>query len=542
MGPPLRSGRTLVIALLASGLAVGLVGRRVQAGPVRSFETHLLKAPGRVLDIAHADVDGDGKEDLIVTHLDGDGTTRDARGAPFRYVSVWLQKEKGSPWNSLPDVTRPVPDEAVAFAAGDFDPAPGAEIAFLGADGVTLLRRGPSGALLGDMAIVTTGQSFFDYPAAGVLPRWDLACDLGSKRLDLLVPVRDGYQVLRNEAGKGLVVRGRVKVPSTERFGPAFETKFLNRFLTYVANLPRLVPIDVDACGRMDLVAYRKKGLARFLQRPDGTFPETPDDEKPLGVVQEAEKVAKKKEGPGGAKSGGEAFSNVRVSLVDLNHDRYADLVATKTVGEIGVFETLRTQILICMGSKSGWNEASPDRILNEKGVATDPEFLDLDGDGLLDLVVSSIRMDHFTNLKRAITKSITITYSVYLQKKDGFPEEPDYTSDVDVDIDALETRNGADHASFAPDLNGDGFHDMLVRSARDKLRVLWGGVEKGWFSGKKIAWKDDDTAVELAIPANADVEIADLYHDRKGEALILTNPAADDPERAAVRIIEARR
>lgn len=538
----LRPGRRGIVVGAVAIACASLVAGIAHARPRVAFATHVLQVKGRVLDIAHADVDGDGKEDLIVAHLDGDGATRDARGVPFRYVSVWLQKAKGAPWNALPDFTRPVPDDAVTFAAGDFDPAPGAELVFLGANGVSLLRKGADGALLGTLAPVSTGQSFFDYPAAGTLPRWDLATDLGAGRLDLLVPLRDGYQVLRNDPKAGLVPRGSLKIPSSERFGPQFETKFLNRFLTYMASIPRLVPIDVDACGRKDLVAYRKKGLARFLQKADGSFPEAPDDEKPLGVIEEAEKHGKKKkEKDESGKPAGEAFANVRVALFDLNKDGYADLVATKTVGEIGVFETLRTQILISLGGKSGWNEARPDKILNEKGVATDPEFYDLDGDGLPDLVVSSIRMDHFTNLKRAITKSITITYSIYLQTKEGFPEEPDYTSDVEVDVDALETRNGAEHVLFDADLDGDKFHDMIVRAARDRLHVLWGGREEGWFSGKKLVWKDDD-AVDLTVPPNADVEVVDLYRDGKGDALVLTNPAADDPQRATVRILEVTR
>ena len=157
-------------------------------------------------------------------------------------------------------------------------------------------------------------------------------------------------------------------------------------------------------------------------------------------------------------------------------------------------------------------------------------------------MVVSSFRMDYFTNVKRAITNSITITYSIYLQTGDGFfPEEPDFTRDVVVDLEAVERRNGAEIATFEADVNGDHFRDMVLRSERGKLRIVPGAIESGFFSGKSITFKDDD-AVEVDVPPNADIDVQDLYKDGKGDCLILSNPALDDPERSSLRILEARR
>jgi hypothetical protein len=535
--------RARVSVVFAVALGVGVfVSARAHARPELALDVHVLKAPGRVLDVAYGDMDGDGREDLVVAHLKGD--ERDENGAPRRYVSVFKQGTGKDRWSPLPAVTRPVPADAIAFAVGDFDAKKGDDVVFVGARWITLLSKGKDGSLLGEVAQVASIDGFYEYPANAVLPRWDLAVDLGSGRKDLLAPIKSGYVVFKNDPRKGLVRGSVIQVPSRERFGPPFETKFLNRFLTYFSSMPKLCAIDLDGDKRKDLVVYRDRGLARFLQKPDGTFGEKPDDEKPLQVVAEAGKRGKGKRGGGGADGGGkdsEQFANVRLSLVDLDQDGFADLVATKTIGEIGVFETLRTQIMIWRGSKAGWNEAAPDRVIGQKGVATDPEFLDVDGDGKLDLVLSSLRMDYFTNVKRAITSSITITYSIYLQKDGFFGDEPDFTRDVSLDLDAIERRNGADNVSFEADLDGDKVHDMIVRSERGKLKVVPGAWDSGFFSGKTLVFKDDD-AVTVDVPPNADLEVHDFYKDGKGDALVLTCPGPEDPEKETVRIIEARR
>src|SRR5579872_2252974 len=204
---------------------------RAQAKGAFALRTHTLKAPGRVLDVAFGDVDGDGKTDLIVAHLMGDG--HDESGAPLRYISVFRQGEGGALWQAAPTVTRNVPEDAIAFAVGDFDDKPGADIVFVGTRFLTLMGKGKDGTILGQVAPISSIDGFFEYPGNAALSRWELAPNLGSGRPDLIAPVKDGYLVFKNDPKKGLVRGSLVRVPSTERFGPPFETKFLNRFLTY---------------------------------------------------------------------------------------------------------------------------------------------------------------------------------------------------------------------------------------------------------------------------------------------------------------------
>lgn len=530
----------LALAALAA-LALGGWPRPARArDPLRAL-VHTLELPGRVLDVDAADMDGDGKKDLVVSHLRGEPIERDPRGCPRRFVSVFLEKVSGPRFAAAPDVTREVPADAVAFAAGDFDPAAGGEVVILGTLGLSVLKRGAAG-LLSDVATVSTERSFFEHPSIEALPHWDLAPALHAEaRKDLLVPVRDGYLLFANDPARGVVRASKLSVPQNDRYGPALETKLLNRFLTFISSMPRLVAIDLDADRRKDLAVYRGKGLARFLQRPDGTFGEKPDDEKPLRVVEERKKDKKDgaRESLGGERGGGGGFQNVRLAVADLDHDGYADLVVTKTLGEVGVFETLRTQFLVFRGGPNGWNEDKPDKILNQKGVSMDPVLVDWNGDGDKDLIVSSLRMDYFTNVRRAVTSSITITYSIYLYRggEEVFPDEPDFTRDVEVGISAIERRGGAEAAIFEADLNGDRFKDMVQKVDRGKLRIVPGGVEESFFSGKRLAFKEDE-AVDVLVPAHGDLEVMDVAGGGR-DALVLTYRAADDPESRRVRVVE---
>jgi hypothetical protein len=493
-----------------------------------------------VLDVEVVDVTGDGRKDVVVAHLVGEGTP-----AVGRRVSIFTQRAGPEPFSAQASFMRDVPAHAVAFAAADLDPRPGCELAFLGTQGVSVLRSGakdppPWGAPLSDLAVVSTQASFFENATVLGLPRWDLCVDLDRDgRLELIVPTREGYLVLKNDREKGLVPAAHLSLPTKDRYGPSLETKFLNRFLTFTSTLPRIVAADLDGDGRLDLVAHGQKGLARFLQRPGLGFGPEPDSERRLKVEGANDDAEPRGELP--TRPRRSAFANVRLQVADLDQDGFSDLVATRTQGEVGVFETLRTQFLVYKGGPEGWNtgrDERPSKVLNQRGVSMDPLLIDWNGDGDKDLIVSALRVDHLTNLGRAITKSMTITYAIYLYRggKEVYPSEPDFTRDVVVDLSALERRGGAAYATFDADVNGDRLKDMVVRVARDKIQVVPGGIETGFFAGKRLVF-DERASLTMNVPPNACVLARDVFGKGR-DALLLMNPAPDDPERTRVRIV----
>jgi hypothetical protein len=511
----------LLVGLVLTAWA-GAAALNAQERPL-PLRVWTFRLPGTQLGLDVADLDGEGTKDLAIAHMAG----------PYgleRAVSVWLHAKKGAArFAPTAAYTIPVPEDACAYLAADLDPAPGGELAFLCPSRVVIVRRS------GEAFDLAQGPGFYDYPEDGGLPVWDLAPDLdGDGRPELLVPTKDGYDLYGRAAGQGpLVLRSRLAVPSETRFGPAFESALLNRFLTATSRLRRLVIADMDGDGRKDLVAYRDKGLARFLQRADGTFPVRPDREEPLQVVQQDQKPGQE------AKEGSEAFANVRLDLEDVDGDGRADLVATKTLGEIGMFETLRTQQLVFRGTAAGFDESKPDVLLNIKGVSADPVFVDWNGDGKRDLVVSSYRMDLFTNVKRAIVDALSINYMIYLCRGQGeegwFGDEPDVSLDVDVELKALEKRGGAQPVDLTADLNGDGTRDMVRRSPEGALLLQLGGQVEGMFGGKRPGFREG--TIQVGVPRTEPPRPLDLDGDGTHE-LLLEPFGGDDEAARTVRVV----
>jgi hypothetical protein len=133
----------------------------------------------------------------------------------------------------------------------------------------------------------------------------------------------------------------------------------------------------------------------------------------------------------------------------------------------------------------------------------------------------------------------MTITYAIYLYRggADVYPDEPDFTRDVEVDLDALERRGGAKYATFEADLDGDGIRDMVARESHDSIRIVPGGIESSFFSGKQLTFVES-RATTVDVPANGDLEVRSLFGDARDQ-LVITSPGQEDPERAKLRIVE---
>lgn len=421
----------------------------------RDFKVQYLAVHGRRQATMTYDMDGDGKADLVNLSIDFD------KNPPERWIATHLNRE-GS-FSDSPDLLRALSDRAAALAFGDFLPGGGTEIAFLAEDGVWAYPPGG-----GEPVKLLHVATFFRAPSLKQMPVWQWRMDFsGDGRDDLVVPLEDGYRIYFQTAPGvfGQVARLEAELPegATRAIAPsdrAEAPEYVPAHLVAFHELPRIEPVDINGDGLTDLVVIRKDTITYFLQKEKGVFAST----RPWRVsytVPTLKDEAKK-----------DSVNIGFIKFADINADKLADLVVTKIEGQLGLWDSIRTNVYLHLGTGKG-NFVADKRIAID-GVSIDPEFIDMNGDGFLDAVTSRLRTDL---MKQAATLvlmgDVAISYEVFQfdPAKNAFLPDPVFERSIFVRREDLDKAGaGAVPLVFIRgDLSGDGRPDLVVVDPKKK-------------------------------------------------------------------------
>lgn len=183
-----------------------------------------------------------------------------------------------------------------------------------------------------------------------------------------------------------------------------------------------------------------------------------------------------------------------------------------------------------------------PFAFLKLSGFSLEPAFVDLDGDGRLDVVVTTMEIDG-PNVMRALSSGrVTAKTRAFLQRATpeglpSYPPQPDglVESDVGVKIRFGYAGNLDVTRSFtlglSGDLDGDGRKELVIRTGPDRLAVRAGTATGVWAAQARA----------LEIPALApgeelDLQAADLDGDGRDELVLHVHAAPGGRDRLLLR------
>jgi hypothetical protein len=376
--------------------------------------------------------------------------------------------------------------------------------------------------ITGRRQTLVTFTSIYNNSVEKALPTFDIMRDLNSDGLDdFIVPSFAGFSVFIQQLG------GEFMTPVSIDAPPVMEMSY-NEHPWYKAR--NTYHTDVNADGRNDLAFWVDDEFRAYLQHDDGFAAEsitfTPS------VVFEAEGY----EGIS-MRMGGEDQSNVIKKALfqfkDLDGDRRPELV-TLAVKSEGVFNKQTTyEFYRGQPSKQGVPQfsATPDSRIESKGVQFDMQEKDLNNDGQLDIIVSSVELGLGKLVRALLTGSIRIDLGLYQMKDGVYPEVPNIVRTIKA------TFSFSSGDLFVPtvlmvDVTGDGLADLLLQEGDDELHIYPGEATDQLFA-------DEPVVVFVAMPRDPDlVQFADLNHDGKQD-LILELEANGKPDQILILIKE---
>lgn len=442
------SAGTLWTCLAALGFAAAAIaGAASAATPTEGgelFRVDTFTFPGRTVAAEIADVDGDGRGDLL--HVEYEGLPPEES----RLVRVHLQRADGS-LAPEPDWTWPVPPGSAAYDVADVDERAGKELVFLVREGLAILSPLTGAVRMLRVPGAPTAAVAADERGLDPLPllrtaptgeRWWVVPLLGQTAL--LTPAGEALGLLDTGLRANYFLRGAE--------GPPIGEADIQLFV----DTPHIELADADGDGRSDVLAATRHELRVFLQRPDGRLPSRPDRALALRRISELDHVR--------------GAGTVSVSSGDLDGDGRVDLVITSMSGGI---TSSHTRVTVHLNRGGSWDLGAPDQSFETSGGLSFNSLQDLDGDGRPELVQVLLHMSVLEMVEFFLQRAYDLELTLSAVGSDGTFETKRASHlafDVPWNLESFRPRG------FLPildlDLNGDGRRDLLRSGGGESLEI----------------------------------------------------------------------
>ena len=464
------------------------------------FQVQALMVEGEVASVVAADLDGDGRKDLVAVYKTGI--------PPYQKRSFAIFWNRNGVFAPRPDLTLGVDEaEACAFDVGVVGPGPAEDLLLVTPRGVN--AKSFPGRVGAPPRRLVEHITLFAQPIIGELPRVRLVYDLaGPNSRDLLLPSVGALTIYRH-VGDRYEKAAELEVDMEVSGGPKRNEGIEVRY-----GFPALTVVDTDGDGLRDIIATQEDRVAIYRQSSRFSFRPQPDFSRDFAVRSPADHR--------------ERGTSATALIADLDGDGYVDLIVRKQVFE-GV-TSARNTIYTFLGRKDGFSQL-PVQVLQSEGVSLfQTQLVDLTGDGKPDLVVPYTSFGVFALIRMLTAKTAKVAFQIYPfdPKTRKFTPEPVSDRGLTFHI-PLSGDSDLQAISLTADVTGDGKPDLIFGSSEDQLDI-YPALGDGEFASSaaetiEVRAAGVLDAVDLDGKGRADLI---LYYPKtrghRGEIVVLTN------------------
>jgi hypothetical protein len=486
--------RTLSLLLTLAGLAAAPAAALTAPSatdPESADVTHVdagLTVDGEVLDVGVGDVDGRPGPELSVALYD--------RAAGRRELLVFGLSAQGGR-TPEPVLSIPIKSDVLAWCWAEVRAEPGKELVLLTRSGAWAYAPGGDGYR--DILRIVSSDLLYDVADPNELPRWPYVLP-GESQDALLLPDPEGYTVWRpggeggtylrsehyeeelsesrgsRDGGIGVVVASgeiRFAADMGEHLAEGSRPEMPEAHLVRAsAQLDAPAMLDVDGDGRLDMLRWKSGSLQLFMADAQGLPPEPTREESWAPAMREG--------------------GNLNALLTDLDGDGDLDVLARMKGEKEEQLESNRDMTLfVLINDGETLLPEQPLQLFKFEAAALEARVADVDGDGIIDLVVNKLLGPSLLDLTSPDGLKVTRSVLVFFGEGGGrFKKRP--SIEQQDTYDAASLNSAISSRRLTHDLDGDGHADLVDTDLRGNTVVHRTRLESSFFGGD--TWEIEHT------------------------------------------------
>ncbi len=256
-----------------------------------------------------------------------------------------------------------------------------------------------------------------------------------------------------------------------------------NRGAEYIEST--LYVSDADFDGREDIIKIAEGELEVYSQDDTGMFNPVP------GYIPVRQAISgvdwwNKRDAFGEPLDQSSLVYRKVEEVRDVNRDGITDLVLRYTKSS-GVLDRVNDYELFLGENRQGKLvfPAKASSVVRAEGTLTDLEFIDIDNDDKLEVMVAGFDIGLSQIIGALVSGSID--QDVHLFKMDSnnhFPAKPNVTQEVELSFSLTSGQSGSPVVELA-DINGDELQDLLLSDGTDRLKIFLGARDGKLFESR---------------------------------------------------------